>query len=437
MRIVAHSSLHSQNGLVNKVLSYRRVQTATQNAQNRNFLASLRMGRDYIITNSTNSSPSDSSVGDDSLPQAILGLGNSQLCPTRVTIAHLPRLTLALWRQIILGEGDASLEWANPSTSPPLRHNAFVTLLRLVESASMFMAQCGNVNVENSEKFSCVVLGRILALLFDEQRLSEGIQETFDLEYWHFFLNSQRNENSPSTKKTQLRRKRHVRSTYDLANEIPSRSAQSQISAQTSSAGDLATLPKPSYLEDEWDEVFDTNANANVLSLQKMPELKLDSKSDFQSFLRAAVAEESDDVVETKEVHSSDQLQEQAQSFSATYSGQGRRFHTLPPNVLTTIPEGDHGDDTTRSFYERRESQSSISNLSLDGLAADVIDMEPQTLPQMRRPKLKKAPKGSSTEGPNSTEDNTRNLVPIQCDDQIESMGTAFLDTIAEDMLRG
>ena len=401
MRIVAHSSLHSQNGLVNKVLSYRRDQGAMQNSQNRTFMASLRMGRDYIITNSKNSSPSDSSGSDDSLQQAILGLGNSQLCPTRVTIAHLPRLASALWRHIIVGEGQASLEWANPSNSPPLRLHAFVTLLRLVGSASMFMAQCGNVNVENSEKFSCVILGRMLALLFDEQRLSQGSQEKFDLEYWHFFLNSQPNEHSPSSKKTQPRRKRHVRSTYDLANEIPSRSAQSQISAQTSSAGDLATLPKPSYQDDEWDGLFDTSGlnNAKVLSLQEIPESKLDSKSDFQSFLRAAVAEESDEVIETKEVHSNDRLQEQAQSFSASYAGQGRRFHTLPPNLLTTIPEGDHGDDTTRSFYERRESQSSVSNNSLDGFTANVIDVEPQSLPQMRRPKLKKPPKGSLNGG--------------------------------------
>lgn len=439
MRIVAHSSLHSQNGLINQLFGYRRDETGLSYSHSKKLMSSLSMGRDYIIANSKSPSPSENSDRDDSVVQAIIGLGNSHLCPTRVAIAHLPRLSLVLWQLVIAGAGQASLEWANPSTSPPLRVHAFVTLLRLVGSASIFLAKCGNANVDNSEKLNVVVLGRMMALIFDEQKIfSEHAQETFDVEYWQSFLNTQHTGNSPSSKKTQQKKKRHVRSTYDLASEIPSRpsnSAQSQVSARRSSAGDLATLPKPKYQE-EWSDMFDFRAvgDSEKSSHQTKPEPKVDSKSDFQSFLRAAAAEASDEVVETKERRSNDHLREQAQSFSTSFGGPGRRFNTMPPNALTTIPESENGDDTNRSIYDQ-ESQSSLSNLSLDGLAAEIIDVEPQ--PQMRRPKVNKPPQGDSKENLISSDLTARNLVPLQSDDQIESMGTAFLDTIAVDMLRG
>jgi hypothetical protein len=395
------------------------------------------MGRGFIVASSA-TQDSEASESQETLLRTVCALGNSQRCQPKEIAAHLPQLSLVLWRIILLGDGEASLEWANPATSPPLRVHAFETLLSIVGSTAIYMSKYGSMNVDGREKLNVLTLGRILALFFDEQTLFDGqASEVFDHEYWNGLIDSAQNENSPSSKRSQPKKKRHVRSNYDLASELPSRApnvSQSQVSSTISSAaGDLATMPKPKFQEnvsENWTSLLDFNGmdNAKGTSLNQGP--KLDTSFDFQTLLRAAAA---DGDLETQYLGSAstDHLSSQGQSYSGLH---GRRFHTMPLNSLTTIIESENGEDTSQSYYDPQNTRSNGTNI----LATGSVEVEAQSQPQMRRPRMRKPVLDASLDDASSNSDQGRkSFVPLQSDDQIEFMGAAFLDTIAADMRKG
>ena len=86
---------------------------------------------------------------------------------------------------MINGNGEPDLAWANPAASLPLRVHAFATILHLVGSSTIYLSKNGVTLVDGVSSWNVVVLGRVLALLFDEKKLFGAKSvELLDEEIW-------------------------------------------------------------------------------------------------------------------------------------------------------------------------------------------------------------------------------------------------------------
>lgn len=468
--MVVFSSLHSQNIALNDFMNQESDLPLLSYIPNKVFMATLRMGRDFLSSNAQYDQFTRlSRERENQLLDSTVAIADLQLCAMSRSTGHLWRVMSLLWRSLICGDGEPDLVWANPAASIPLRVHSFASILHLVGTTSLFLAKNGANQVDGVSKLNFVVLGRVLALLFDEKKLfSRQAFEKFDDQYWCSADVRKSGGGSPPSKQSlPTKRKGHIRQTYELGNGIAPRTSQpsSFISNFSSTAGDLATLSKPEKTDATsapW-SFADEFGTPHVVQVHlKKSDVKIDSKYDFQSFLRAAAASSSDEADIDRNVGSRRRANGVAgptksliQAYGGIAGSGNRRYMTVPATTLSTILE--QGDDASvrHDSFNDTEGNSAFSNAERDdtflaqgsnrlpevgaGRISDdgdlVSGVSQRSTKQMRRPRVTK---GGSLDAetmkkltPRASQTDFARLVPTS-DDDVTTMGDAFLDRLSQ-----
>lgn len=444
---MVHSSLHSQNEAISELLKEELVPPVVH-LPGSLFLAAIRRGRDFL---SSNSETSGKQKLGSHLLEATVGIANHQLCPAAWSSKHFLRIMPVLWRLLVCGTGEPDVAWSNPASCTPIRLHAFSSILRVLGAASLHLTKNGVTQVDGKSAWSVVVFGRVVALLFDELELfgSQAL-EVCDETYWAKFDSTKGSGKtvSPPAKKVPPKRKRHVRSNFELFNEVHQREGEVSGGSDFFSnvAGALAGSPRKSEPPDKTPteratvepdqssaDVFESDGLDKLLGLPPKREVKVDSKSDFQSALRAAVSD--DDIFEKPAASGSAAAKNMIQAFSGPMTGT-RRWMTAPSNrALSTIREAEDGDDESPADSSPlRLPVAMLSDLPKKDGDGEMVINRPKTSKQMRVPKVRKADTmGSQTKlTPQETPVNSSGT--LTSDDEIESAGEAFLDVIGKSL---
>lgn len=466
------SSLHAQNVTLSDFLNQETDIPLVSQLPNKVFMSTLRMGRDYLLSNSDLESGHNKFHSlDERLMESTIAITDHQLCPVSQSASHILRIMSRLWRSLVCGNGEPNLAWSNPGTACPLRTHAFATIVHLVGATSLYLAKNGLTQVDSTKKWNVVTFGRVLALLFNEGSLfgSQSV-EKFDEAYWSTpeALNPSPVKQKSPAKKSVPKRRRHFRNNYDLFNDMPPREAPKSHSTEMlcSTAGDLATPPqkravltmaalsasKPDSLCHDYDPDSPKR------------ERRVDSKMDFQQAFRAANSgadgdlhssqpdtlatiksengtDDSTGISTSQTTRNGGSTGNAGKAFVQAFgdvAGNGRRWMTAPTNILLTIPESENGDDSDDDLnVSGNDTLSStlaeFAHPAIDGDVADDLekrDVVKQPPKQMRRPR--RPAKQSDEPVETITEDIGPPTTPLllTSDDDIETKGTAFLDTI-------
>lgn len=413
---------------------------------NKVFIATLRMGREYLAGNASFiPSRRIAHAREFAMVEPTIAITDHQVCSVPQLTGHMLRILPALWRSLVRGDGDPDLVWANPGASTPLRVQSFATILHLVGATALYMSRNGVTQVNGTSKWNVVIFSRVLALLFDEKHLFGGQSvEKFDEKYL-LDLAEKSGSNSHPAKKSQPKRRGHVRSTYDLGNDIgPSKGQSSIVSHISSNAGDLVTLPKREQPEPEnFLAAFEIDMRGSDDSdEQHSPNTptKVDTKSDFQSFLRAANASFDDDLdkvsVNTGKRNVNSSANASANSFAKAFSGisTGGKFSTAPP--LHTILEGGNDSSSNLVGLDDLLCSSGMIDAAFDARNDGIVSSFPtQSTKKMRVPQLRKT--GSlnmDIEKPLAIDkqNDSEPIIPKvpKSSEEIEELGEGFLDSI-------
>jgi hypothetical protein len=497
VRVVAHSSLHTQNSTLSEFFTQEPDVPIPLTPSDCDMVSFLREGRDEIL-HRLNTANSRQSVPKpryevDKLLISTIDLSNSSMCSISDCSGHLVRVILQLWKIIVSGTGEPDLAWANPASIIPLRVQSFATLLQLMGSSSRYFSKRGVTQLDGTNKWSIVSLGRVIALLFDEGVLfGEQAEEAFNKEAYASVSNpgggsaknpfSEKAEN-PKKAPTEKRR-RHVRSKYEFFHNGSLESGEHQSSDDfllggTSSLGvgssllrrsgddfkfssrtmpafrsSTDSLAKAAAALDVFDEKNETEDAESVsdkaAEIQTelgdfQPDVKVDSVSDFRSALQAGSTEMdgNDEVYEGPASSGASAAIAMIRAFSGNPVG-SRRWMTAPSPNLATITEdydgdGEGGPNVSREELPAPESRKPAG--PLDSLDTELF-LRPtgSSVKQMRVPKTKKSVVAKESNGLPSTADIEGSATVSSLakpDAEIGSSGTSFLDVIGHSLALG
>jgi hypothetical protein len=422
-----------------------------------------------------------------------IDLSNSSLCSISDSSGHLVRVILQLWKIIVSGTGEPDLAWANPASTIPLRVQSFATLLQLLGSSSRYFSKRGVTQLDGTNKWSIVSLGRVIALLFDEGALfGEQAEESFDKEAYASVSDPDGGSaKKPVSGKTETpkkapaeKRRRHVRSKYEFFNNGSLEShehqpsddlllgAASSLGAGSSLSGrngddfkfSSRTMPafrsssdslaKAAAALDAFNDKNETEAAESVsdeaAEIQTEPEdfqldFEMDSVSDFRSALQAGSTETdgNDELYEGPTSSGASAAIAMIRAFSGTSVG-SRRWMTAPAPNLATITEAHDGDEEGGPNVNREERLALEPRKPagpLDSLDTELF-LRPtgSSVKQMRVPKTKKSVGATESNGLLSTaniEGGTSKSSLAEPDAEIGSSGTSFLDVIGQSLALG
>ncbi|GKY91607.1 hypothetical protein MPSEU_000132600 [Mayamaea pseudoterrestris] len=441
VRTVAHSTLHSQNKTISSLL-----QLESRNSE------SPPASTKTIALEEQPAEAKDEGL----LCELCMELTKPSVCAIPQSSKHFGRLNRVLWRIFISGSGKEDLAWSNPVTSMELRVQAFASLMRLLGSTTMYLSKSGRSRIDGASGWSIVTLSRLAALEFDEELLfGRGAVEAVVPDMWLTKLRSQTLSESSSPASEKRRRRGHVRQTYDISNEVRPRRRDVSASVDFSSlSGSIFSSDVPGFesgqrsaARNQDDQSLNVGMAAekpNLIQRSKTSEgnssdnakplapLHVDSKSDFQSHLRAAMLMDQDvdgfdDVAARSLVH----------VFGGASVSGNRRWMTMPTRSLATIREVDAAADEGTASDELLEATDVL--LGTKGRSATQL-LKPSAV-QMRVPSLSKKDKvlasPNSPDLRNETAMKSSSLsalsVPLT-DQDIESAGSAFLDTISQSL---
>ena len=442
VRICANSSLHTQNAVLSEYLHEEEDSQRPSDLNKNAFLSKISMGKELIVEESESRTYFEA---EDRLLRSTLDVVKYNVCPVTRSHGFLLRAITRLWRTLIIGTGQASLAWANPATPIPLRLHAFASILQLLGGSSLYLTKNG-LSQADGTKWSIVCLGRIIALFFDEQNLFG--RSSVEVFHPSFLKTTSATDSSPTRPRPSSgRRKRHVRNNFELFDAQSFKSSPERVSSGLTSSPThkrrLSDIPKHTFDNHSHPEITSEAAVFTNPSAKK--ELKVDSKSDFQSALRAATAAEDD--FDRPESDGSRSANAMIQAFSGPSTG-NRRWMTAPSRALSTIREQDDSEtddpnssnrDITTDLTQNGKGESPDSPTGLD--SEIVLNAPKKTVKQMRIPRSRKSSTSfdfSLIEEEPAEPEVVRESSPPKAhsvpksDDEIESAGTAFLDVIGK-----
>ena len=451
VRICANSSLHAQNAILSDYLHEEEDSQRGCDLNKNTFLSKISLGKELLVEESASRTYSEE---EDRLLRSTLDVVKYNVCPVTRSHGFLLRAMTRLWRTLILGTGEASLAWANPATPIPLRLHAFASVLQLLGGSSLYLTKNGLAQADGTSKWSIVCLGRVIALFFDEQTLfGRSTAEVFHPRFLRSTNPDEKSDDkSPMRPSSSGRRKRHVRNNFELFDAQNFQSSPESTNSSTYAGGSptrhprrLSDIPNPNRPYDSVSQADTLSEVAVSTRSQNLKELKVDSKSDFQSALRAATAAEDD--FDRPESDGSRSANAMIQAFAGNSTG-NRRWMTAPSRALSTIREMDDTDvdepivggrEETLGIEEPDTPQSSEAMASLD--SEIVLNQPKSSVKQMRIPRSRKSvasfdfnlieEETPSDDSPEDISPPKAQLVP-KSDDEIESVGTAFLDVIGK-----
>jgi hypothetical protein len=315
----------------------------------------------------------------------------------------------------------------------------------------MYLSKNGVTLVDGINGWNVVTLGRVISLVFDEKKLfGEQSIEVVDDDMWFPSDGSNSASSAASTERRILKR-RHVRQTYDLFNDMPPRDTAETSDIISSQAGALhspsRSLRPPHQKKGESHEVAVTKAPwlDEATTTDSEPRtahrtVKVDSKSDFQSALRAAASEEDPDGFEGDGTRAARAM---VQAFGGLQSG-SKRFLTAPNRALSTIREAADNEDNEDHDGPAIDDDSRVTTSTLETvpISADtengdsVVSTVKKAVKQFRVPNRGKQNPSETAEIKDVT--SVKRAVETESmprtDDEIETAGTAFLDIIGKSL---
>ncbi|ACI65622.1 predicted protein [Phaeodactylum tricornutum CCAP 1055/1] len=446
VRVIVHSSVHPQNETIARFLQNEPELPCRPLIPSGLFLSSIAMGRDFLRDQAELRSAHQSEAD---LVKLTVDIADKRCCPFSCSASHLLRLSASLWRSLAFGSGKPDLVWANPSAVIPLRVESFASLMGIVCSAAITCSKRGITQVDGVTKLSVVALGRVLALVFDEERLfAEQAVEVFDQSHYSFEDSSQYQKRQNHSYKKTPKKGRHVRQNFALLNNDTSGRQNNQKNLTfPGKKADLVdfrqgtvTVPLSAQVSDMGESTKDSTWNpvksdeGSSKSSSSTHEHKVDSKSDFQSALRIATSEDDSDIsIENTGVKRAAAM---IQAFNGASRG-NRKWMTAPAIALSTIKESEDADANDSEIFEERQ-QMKLSSYSRDSLDDEIVlNSDNKVRPkQMRVPKVQKSEVsnviGTSTVIETPTELSKANIP--QSDLEIERAGVAFLDVIGKSL---
>ena len=98
--------------------------------------------------------------------------------------SHLFRIIRQVWRRLVVGTGEPSLLWADPSANIPLRLQSFATLLFLISNVADFQSKSGLTQLDKKSKWDLDSLGNVVALALDEGELFGATNMLLEEDYY-------------------------------------------------------------------------------------------------------------------------------------------------------------------------------------------------------------------------------------------------------------
>jgi len=98
--------------------------------------------------------------------------------------SHLLRIIRQVWRRLVVGTGEPSLLWADPSANIPLRLQSFATLLFLISNVADFQSKSGLTQLDKKSKWDLDSLGNVVALALDEGDLFGATNMVLEEDYY-------------------------------------------------------------------------------------------------------------------------------------------------------------------------------------------------------------------------------------------------------------
>ena len=434
VRVSVQSSLHSQNSTLNEFLSQDPDVSTPLKAGGSEVETFLRLGKDEILRRLNTSFLRVSSERHQYETKRLListvDIAKSDMCSVGDLSAHLIRVTQQLWKVATLGTGNIDLEWANPAAILPLRVHAFATLLQILGSSTLHMSKRGATQVDGNNKWNFKSLGRVLALLFDEDEMfgKQG-EEPLSEELLSKLCDPKRGDRSKSRKK-----RRHVRSNFEFLNNGAVGGGSDGSSALM---GDEFKNPRPDEShQNEPVKVSELPAidislpseeddSSPLQTLERREKLrqnsdapKVDSVIDFRSALEAGSRDsEYDDAIHEGQHSGNEVAASWIKAFGGSTGGlrRGGGFMTAPAPSLAPIREGEEfGEDEEQNEVE--EEPKAELHGPLDQLSSEIVRPPKSTVKQFRVPKR-------STKKEDSAEKKESGSLDITSTASLSSMG--------------
>ncbi|KAL3925234.1 MAG: hypothetical protein SGILL_000547 [Bacillariaceae sp.] len=387
VRVSVQSSLHSQNPTLNEFFS-QEPDASTGDEMDK----LLRMSKEDILVRLNNTSLLRTQAEHHQyeakrLMISTVDIAKSDLCSVSDVSSHLLRVVKQLWKIMVVGTGNLDLEWANPATSVPLRVHAFATLLQILGSSTLYFSKRGTTQLDGKNKWNFVTLGRILALMFDEENMfakngEEAIAEEL--------LSRYSGRGKPKGKK---RNRRHVRSNFEFLNNGAVGGGSDGISAVhegeiqdpiTERAKKIVDLAGTARTEPESDSSPISMLQRRDLLTQNVDTRKVDSLADFRSALNVGTrdGDYDDEIHEGQHTSGNATADSWIKAFGGS-SGGAKMWMTAPSPGLATIRE-DGGDDEEHDAFEDNITKKQVG--PLDQLSSEI---RPSAIPrkQFRVPK--------------------------------------------------
>jgi hypothetical protein len=455
VRIVALTSLHSQDEALSDFLSEESdFPDSVPHRLETKFLSDIKINRQSLLKKALEAVPKKDDTIEAHLVNSTSTTTTSMLRSMPTFSPFILRMLPTLWRQFVLGHGEASLLWSNPASLIPLRIHSFAAILHLLEGTCVFLSKNGVTEADGMRKWNRANLGHVMSLLFDEKKLfGDQSKEAIDRDNWSLILDS-RDHQSSFMAKARPHGGRHVRSRLDLSNRAKQGNTTSELRDHDFLSTVAGALAGPVRGLNERDTSFDGLKSTSNEPFVYGANVRIDSKLDFQNALRASLAENSEeDIDRLQSTKTSGTSMTMMQALSSLSDAGSRRYMTLPaPRTLMTISEADDGEDDNQDFEEESKdikganfavgTRNTFTNNSVNQKHAHGVRQmriparrnSKQVIDNFKADSLLECMDPSVTPSLSLNEKEAGSMPLPPSDDDLEKLNIGFLDAIGENI---
>lgn len=389
---------------------------------------------------------------EDQLLSHTSDIAKASVCPSYELVTHFIRINFHLWRTLVVGSGEPTLEWSNPASLIPLRLHSFSSLLQILNAVSTHLSKHGITELNGKGKWNMIIMSKIVAMLFDEEVILPGRNETWkppmqdDLPFQQMdskldcetqrlckdeknYSNSTNQTNNVTMSSGPTKSLTRDDITVLAYDNKPNKPAP--LRARSSSAPNANKLQVDSKIDFQPVDSSMASPRGRSFSAPNAKGLKIDTKIDFQAALNSMSSPNSG-------------------SPFGNISGPAanrRKWMTLPSSSLATIQEDNDKVDERKELYKLSIPKECDDHG--DALDTELFKTKNNKVKQFRVPKVQQTPKSTDHTFLNESQinretdsvvtnvdeslDGTGKVVP-KTDKEIEDAGTAFLDRIGQNL---